>query len=199
MIDICERESGFAIGGAPPVEHNEKMMTFLDPALKNYEWIWAAAGTPFAIFRLSSHEIQKIFGKRSVKHVNVLPGQHVLDVATGRGAVLFPLADAVGPLRKVIRIDISQQMIAETSREVPEKGINWVKLICMDAEHLHFPDSSFDYVFCGFGLFLLPAILPHYLNSKEYLSQKSSLLFPQDAALDSLINEEIKKIVKSIA
>lgn len=51
---------GFAIGGVPPVGHTEKIRTFLDPALKNYEWIWAAAGTPFAVFRLSSHEIQKM-------------------------------------------------------------------------------------------------------------------------------------------
>lgn len=51
---------GFAIGGVPPVGHNEKIITFLDPSLKNYDWIWAAAGTPFAVFQLSSHEIQKM-------------------------------------------------------------------------------------------------------------------------------------------
>lgn len=51
---------GFAIGGVPPVGHNEKIMTFLDPTLLNFEWIWAAAGTPFAVFRLNSHEIQKM-------------------------------------------------------------------------------------------------------------------------------------------
>jgi prolyl-tRNA editing enzyme YbaK/EbsC (Cys-tRNA(Pro) deacylase) len=51
---------GFAIGGVPPLGHHEKIMTFLDPTLKNYEWIWAAAGTPFAVFRLSSSEIQKM-------------------------------------------------------------------------------------------------------------------------------------------
>lgn len=51
---------GFAIGGVPPVGHNEKIMTFLDPTLKNYEWIWAAAGTPFAVFRLRAQEIQKM-------------------------------------------------------------------------------------------------------------------------------------------
>lgn len=51
---------GFAIGGVPPVGHNEKVMTFLDPTLKDYEWIWAAAGTSFAVFRLNSSEIQKM-------------------------------------------------------------------------------------------------------------------------------------------
>lgn len=51
---------GFAIGGVPPVGHNEKIMTILDPTLKNYEWLWAAAGTPFAVFQLNSNEIQRM-------------------------------------------------------------------------------------------------------------------------------------------
>lgn len=51
---------GFAIGGVPPIGHNEKLMTFLDPTLQEYEWIWAAAGTPFAVFRLNSSEIQQM-------------------------------------------------------------------------------------------------------------------------------------------
>lgn len=49
---------GFAIGGIPPVGHNEKMRTFLDPTLKNYEWLWAAAGTPFAVFQFHSKDLQ---------------------------------------------------------------------------------------------------------------------------------------------
>lgn len=51
---------GFAIGGIPPVGHNEKIRTFLDPDLMKYESIWAAAGTPFAVFQLRSNEIQKM-------------------------------------------------------------------------------------------------------------------------------------------
>lgn len=57
---FVKEKVGFAIGGVPPLGHNEKIMTFLDPTLKNYEWIWAAAGTPFAVFRISSHEIEKM-------------------------------------------------------------------------------------------------------------------------------------------
>jgi prolyl-tRNA editing enzyme YbaK/EbsC (Cys-tRNA(Pro) deacylase) len=53
---------GFAIGGVPPVAHKEKLTVFLDPSLKNYEWLWAAAGTPFAVFRLNSSEIQRMTG-----------------------------------------------------------------------------------------------------------------------------------------
>ncbi len=51
---------GFAIGGVPPVGHLEKVRTILDPALKNYDCLWAAAGTPFAVFQLRSSEIEKM-------------------------------------------------------------------------------------------------------------------------------------------
>lgn len=51
---------GFAIGGIPPIGHNKKVITFLDPTLQDYEWIWAAAGTPFAVFQLNSGELQKM-------------------------------------------------------------------------------------------------------------------------------------------
>ena len=51
---------GFAIGGVPPLGHNEKIQTYLDPDLKGYEWIWAAAGTPNAVFRLASSEIEEM-------------------------------------------------------------------------------------------------------------------------------------------
>lgn len=137
------------------------------------------------------------FGKRLVEQVNVLPGQHVLDIATGRGAVLFHLADAVGPLGKVVGIDISQQMIAETSIEVLERDIHWVKLLCMDAEHLDFPDSSFDSVFCGFGLFFLPSVPTALSEFKRVLKPQGKLVIStwgEDSTLDLLINDEIKKL-----
>lgn len=43
---------GYAIGGIPPVGHNEPLKTLLDEDLKKYGVIWAAAGTPFAVFQL---------------------------------------------------------------------------------------------------------------------------------------------------
>lgn len=57
---LVKERVGFAIGGVPPVGHNEKLVTYIDPTLLQYEWIWAAAGTPFAVFQLRSDEIQKM-------------------------------------------------------------------------------------------------------------------------------------------
>ncbi|NVK75971.1 MAG: YbaK/EbsC family protein [Oceanospirillaceae bacterium] len=44
---------GYAIGGVPPVAHNEKLTTLLDKDLYQYTEIWAAAGTPNSVFKLN--------------------------------------------------------------------------------------------------------------------------------------------------
>ena len=51
---------GYAIGGVPPVCHNEPLETLLDEDLKKYETIWAAAGTPFAVFRLKPADLEPL-------------------------------------------------------------------------------------------------------------------------------------------
>lgn len=51
---------GYAIGGIPPVGHNEPLKTILDTDLKKYEVIWAAAGTPFAVFQLKPSDLEPL-------------------------------------------------------------------------------------------------------------------------------------------
>lgn len=51
---------GYAIGGIPPAGHNEPMETLLDPDLKKYDTIWAAAGTPFAVFPLKPSDLEPL-------------------------------------------------------------------------------------------------------------------------------------------
>ena len=58
---------GFAIGGVPPAGHIQPLETLLDPDLKQYDVIWAAAGTPFAVFRLQPADLQPLTGGRWVE------------------------------------------------------------------------------------------------------------------------------------
>jgi prolyl-tRNA editing enzyme YbaK/EbsC (Cys-tRNA(Pro) deacylase) len=51
---------GFAIGGIPPVAHNQPLETILNPDLKKYDVIWAAAGTPFAVFQLKPADLEPL-------------------------------------------------------------------------------------------------------------------------------------------
>ncbi len=45
--------TGYVIGGVPPFGHQQRISVVMDPALDGYEQIWAAAGTPTAVFPIS--------------------------------------------------------------------------------------------------------------------------------------------------
>lgn len=60
--DFVRAATGFAIGGVPPIGHAQKMETYLDEDFLQYPTIWAAAGTPNAIFELRTEDLQKMTG-----------------------------------------------------------------------------------------------------------------------------------------
>lgn len=98
------------------------------------------------------------FGERLVEHMPLAPGARVLDIATGKGAVLLPAARRVGPGGHVTGIDLSGAILRETERIARAEGLTNVELCKMDAEHLEFPDQSFDAVTCAFAIFFFPNV-----------------------------------------
>jgi prolyl-tRNA editing enzyme YbaK/EbsC (Cys-tRNA(Pro) deacylase) len=55
--DYVRARTGFAIGGVPPVGHAEALETYIDRDLLGLDALWAAAGTPHAVFRLTPDEL----------------------------------------------------------------------------------------------------------------------------------------------
>jgi prolyl-tRNA editing enzyme YbaK/EbsC (Cys-tRNA(Pro) deacylase) len=49
--------TGFAIGGIPPLGHRTPLVTFMDAALLDHELVWAAAGTPDAVFPVAPERL----------------------------------------------------------------------------------------------------------------------------------------------
>ncbi|HKP51650.1 MAG TPA: methyltransferase domain-containing protein [Chloroflexia bacterium] len=96
------------------------------------------------------------FGKRLVALAPIQPGDSILDVAAGRGALLFPAAEKVGPQGEVTGVDYSEGMVQQTGAEIDTFGIKNARMARMDAEHLEFADGSFDCLLCGFALFFFP-------------------------------------------
>jgi prolyl-tRNA editing enzyme YbaK/EbsC (Cys-tRNA(Pro) deacylase) len=58
--DYVRETTGFAIGGVPPIGHRSRLNTFIDEDLLQYAEIWAAAGTPHAVFRLTPGQLKMI-------------------------------------------------------------------------------------------------------------------------------------------
>src|SRR5258706_11194580 len=98
-----------------------------------------------------------IFGQWLADTAKIPLNAKVLDVACGRGAVLYPAAEKVGPIGQVIGIDLSEGMAQETNAEVQRRGLKKTEARAMDAEELEIPKDKIDYVLCGFSLpFLSP-------------------------------------------
>lgn len=55
--DFVRTLSGFAIGGVPPIGHPRPIETYIDEDLLRYPFVWAAAGTPNAVFRCSPSDL----------------------------------------------------------------------------------------------------------------------------------------------
>ncbi len=62
--DFVRATTGFAIGGVPPVGHREPPVTLIDRDLLGLARIWAAAGTPNAVFPLTPQELVRLSGGR---------------------------------------------------------------------------------------------------------------------------------------
>jgi Cys-tRNA(Pro) deacylase len=51
--DTVKTATGFTIGGVPPFGHANALPIYIDQDLLTYETVWAAAGTPFAVFAIA--------------------------------------------------------------------------------------------------------------------------------------------------
>lgn len=58
--DFVLENTGYAIGGIPPIGHKNSIITLIDEDLIKLEEIWAAAGTPNAVFKLTPNILSEI-------------------------------------------------------------------------------------------------------------------------------------------
>ncbi len=77
--------------------------------------------------------------------------ERILDLATGPGEPALSLARIVGPEGHVVGIDLSERMIEIATQAAAQRGLANLEFRVMDAEHLEFPDDTFDAVVSRFG------------------------------------------------
>jgi len=60
--DTVREATGFAIGGVPPFGHSTKLPTYIDEDFWQFDVIWAAAGTPNAVFAVTPDDLMRASG-----------------------------------------------------------------------------------------------------------------------------------------
>lgn len=58
--------TGFAIGGIPPLGHANALSAYIDPDLLAYDEVWAAAGTPNAVFPIDPNRLASAIGAKTL-------------------------------------------------------------------------------------------------------------------------------------
>ena len=109
------------------------------------------------------------FGRDLAAWIGLRPGQRVLDVAAGRGAVAGPAARAVGPGGAVLAIDNAPSMLRALADDW--RGVRRLAASVMDAHRLGVKDACFDVVTCGFAF--------HFVdNPRQAIAEAYRVLCP---------------------
>ena len=60
--DLVRAATGFPIGGVPPVAHPTPLRTLIDSHIASFDVVWAAAGTPNAVFATTYADLERVTG-----------------------------------------------------------------------------------------------------------------------------------------
>jgi prolyl-tRNA editing enzyme YbaK/EbsC (Cys-tRNA(Pro) deacylase) len=61
--DEVRERTGFPIGGVPPFPHVEGVEVYPDASLARFQHVWAAGGTPNAVFRIGTSDLLRLVGR----------------------------------------------------------------------------------------------------------------------------------------
>jgi ubiquinone/menaquinone biosynthesis C-methylase UbiE len=84
------------------------------------------------------------------------PGERLVDVGCGRGAVTFAVAGSVGETGRVTAVDIAPAMVELTRRQAEDLGLAQVRTAVVSADDLGLPEASADIVASSLVLFFAP-------------------------------------------
>ena len=92
-------------------------------------------------------------GRRTIGRLALAPGATVLDVGCGIGATALPAAERVGPLGRVLGIELCEQLLGRASAQAVARGVGNIDWRSGDLTDLDLPDGRFDAVVCPFAIF----------------------------------------------
>lgn len=102
---------------------------------------------------LMSLGIHRLWKRYTLELSGVREGQRVLDLAGGTGDLAARFVAMVGASGQVILSDINESMLSRGRNRLLDQGLaGTVQYVLADAQHLPFPDNSFDCVTMAFGL-----------------------------------------------
>jgi demethylmenaquinone methyltransferase/2-methoxy-6-polyprenyl-1,4-benzoquinol methylase len=130
-----------------------KKVNVEEKAGKVAEVFHSVAGNYDLMNDLMSGGIHRLWKRVTIEMSGVRPGHHVLDIAGGTGDLAAKFSRIVGPEGTVVLADINDSMLKVGRDRLVDRGItDNVRFSQADAQHLPFPDDTFDVITIAFGL-----------------------------------------------
>lgn len=98
---------------------------------------------------------EKKLRQMEIRLAQLMPGDKVLEIGCGTGALSLAAKAQVGTSGEVVGIDIAPEMVAAASRKATRKGVD-VSFQVGSIANIPFPDNRFDVVMCSFMIFHMP-------------------------------------------
>ena len=92
----------------------------------------------------------EVFGSHLANKVNLPDITNALDVGTGWGDCLIPLAKRIGSKGEIFGIDIDIECVHKARSEIIKHSLTNARVEFMDASELKFQNNYFDVITCGF-------------------------------------------------
>lgn len=120
-----------------------------EPQIESWD---GAGGEHWVVEETRYDRMNAGFGARIVDRLAPQPGEHILDVGCGNGALTLAIAPLVQPRGSVTGLDISGPMLRNAESRVTEAGLPNVSFIKGDAQVHPLPSAHFDGVVSRFGV-----------------------------------------------
>jgi ubiquinone/menaquinone biosynthesis C-methylase UbiE len=153
------------------IEYKKRMIKTWNEIAPRYHKRWAGKTTgPF-------QSTQKL-----VSVAKIRPGDLVLDLACGTGAVTRQIVGKIGKSGHVIGVDSSQTALSIAKKSIKNKNIDFA---IFDAENLGFA-QEFDVITCQYALFFFPNAAKALANIKKTLKKNGTLALVVHGAGDTV-------------
>jgi ubiquinone/menaquinone biosynthesis C-methylase UbiE len=125
-----------------PSERSQRVAQIFDRVALTYDSVGVAWFRPIA--------------EQLLRELDPAPGERGLDIGSGRGAVLLPMAERVGRAGRVTGIDLAPGMVEALRTDIDMNGLSNAEVWLQDAAAPDLEPASFDVLASSLVLFFLP-------------------------------------------